>query len=247
MQNICIEPGLMTFQPEWFSGNPDGGLPGCLDHNRKMGELPKIEGAQWMRTGGFDPNPGLSENAKYWGLFELAFDKRLAEPRTYHVIRIARGRDTIEHQADIVVETTEVDGLAKMKVEANAANQWLLQIHRVVAATKRGLRIEPHYTTVANKPDPDVGIPSMAGIVRNGLLRLPYGDAHSKAMTDLFISECVQHPMALTSDLLMSCWFALLAAREIVRVLSIGVLSQYIPPWARDVHESVRALMRVER
>jgi hypothetical protein len=218
MQNRCLDPSMMEFRREWFYGDQAAipPLPGCLDYDRVLGQAPHLPaGAHATLAGGYDPNPGTSENSKYCAYAELGFDRLQGEPRTYAVTALARFRDTLPKQEAFIVAQAMGRGTALILIEANVANQWLLQLPNIQGAVKSGFRIEPHYTSVKNKPDPDTGVPSLAGMIRGGLLRFPYGDAQSRAMTELAISEFLSYPEGATSDMVMSIWFAILAAKKV--------------------------------
>lgn len=233
MQNRCIEPELMTFQEEWIRGAP--GFPGCLDHDRQMGVMPP----GWTSAGGFDPAAALNDKADYCGHVVVAFDKNAPEPRVYNVIWIDKFRAEVEDQAEKVISIHARFNSAKTKIEANAAQQWLLALKSVKDATSNPkatpngpMRIEKHFTGAANKPDPEIGIPSLAGMVKMGLLRFPMGDATSKRMSDLLIGEMLEHPMGHSGDLLMALWFAILAARESQGGRLLKIVRRPLPQWA---------------
>jgi hypothetical protein len=237
MQNRCIEPELMTFKQEWFKGN-GADLPGCLDYDRVLGEVKPGH----VSTQGYDPTGSDKAGADFAGQIVVSFDKTQAEPRTYYVVWIDQFRAQVEEQADKVIAVHGRFNCAKTKVEANAVQQWFLQLKKIkdamtnTSGTVHGaMKIEPHYTGAGNKPDPDIGLPSLAAIVKTGKCRFPYGDAMSRKMTDKFISQAVLHQPTSgrhSGDLLMAWWFSLLAAREVARVNLLRVVRRPVPAWA---------------
>ena len=244
MQNRCIEPGMMTFQKEWFGGNGSD-LPGCYDRERVIGQIPRKDGADWVTVAGFDPNFGLSDKAKWCGWITLAFDKNAPLPRPYHIIEIAQFRSGIEEQADFVISGHSRSRSALTLIERNASNQWLVNMEVFKKAVKSGARIEPYWTSVRSlagydpdleRPDPQFGLPAMAGLIRGGMLRFPYGDDLSREKSNLLIGEMESHPMSQTTDLLMATWFATIAARRLSKSNRLQVVRRALPSWATGFH-----------
>ena len=225
MQNRCLDPSTMNFQRIWFDGDPGNPeLPGCLDYGRCLGNLPHGEGVPSLtRTGGFDPNPGTSENSKYSAYAEVAFDRKAAEPRTYWVTDLVRFRAQIEEQATFCAERAAGRNLALLNIEDNAANQWLLQVNTLRVAAL-SYRISGFNTNVRNKYDPQVGVPAMAGRIRAGRIRFPYHCQVCRERTETIIGEFVAYPQGATSDMLMALWFAILASERFVAETRMGVI-----------------------
>lgn len=225
MQNRVMDPSMMDFQRDWFYGNPnaDPPLPGCLDLQRTLNQMPVYANGNWAKVGGYDPNPGVSESSKFCGYAELAFNPRGSDPREYVITDIWRDRLRLPEQEAFCVERATIRGLSLLHIEDNAANQWLLQLPRLVNAVASGHRIEGFNTNEKNKYDPETGVPAMAGIIKAGLLRFPYGDSYSRQMSDLLINEFLSYPQGVTSDILMSVWFAILAAKKVGRRYGLRV------------------------
>lgn len=239
-QNRVMEVGMMTFQHEWIVGNPAKGFPGCLDFNRVFNQY----NDRFIRIGGFDPTAGQTAKSKWCGWVEVAFDRStpVDEPLEMQITEIAQFRVGIEEQAEFFIGRGWAHHLAGVVIEANGAHQYLMQLASVRRARAAGLVIEPHFTKAtgheaaqsAAKPDPLIGIASMAGLAQYGKLRFPYGDVQSKHMSDLLISEMEGHPMAPTSDLLMAMWFCYLYSRRIRKRSGMRVIQQHLPAWVTN-------------
>lgn len=239
-QNRVIETGMLTFQHEWIVGDPSKGIPGCLDFNRVFGQFPD----RYIRIGGFDPTAGQTATSKWCGWVEVAFDRNvpLDEPLELVITEIAQFRVGIEEQGQFLVDRGWEHHLAGLVIEENGAHQYLGQLNTIRRARRAGLVIEPHFTKPvgaeakqsAAKPDPIVGIASMANLAQHGLIRFPYGDVQSKRMSDLLIAEMEAHPMSATSDLLMALWFCYLYTRRVRRRSGLRVIAQHMPKWIRD-------------
>lgn len=243
MQNRCLEQGLLPFQQVYIDGN-HAEYPGCLDTSRHLRDVP----SGWITAGGFDPSGSVGATSDWAGHIVVAFEKTNEDSRIYQVVWIDRGRWELETQQQHVVDEHRFFNSAKTKVESNAAQQWFVSsgIVKKMAtdpkATVHGpMRIEPVYTTDEKfhkdrsksygKPDPDFGIPSLAGLVKAGRIRFPTGDAISLERSQWLIGEMLEYPMGHSGDLLMALWFAILAARE-SEASSIRVIHRPLPQWA---------------
>lgn len=230
MQNLCLDPKMMNFQRMWFDGDPGNpDIPGCLDHNRSYREMPQREGVGFTIAGGYDPNPGTSESSKYCAYAEVAFDRKAPDPRTYWVTDLARFRETLPQQEAFCCDMVEHRNLAILHIEDNAANQWLLQLPRLVGLKLSGHRIEGFNTNVKTKFDPDTGVPAMAGMIRGGKYRFPYKTPRDREMTEWIIGEFLAYPQGATTDLIMALWFAFLAANKVVMSARQGVVERARP------------------
>ena len=227
MQNLCMDPLMMSFQRIWFDGDPADpvNIPGCLDYSRCLLDEPRIENGIITNTGGYDPNPGTSENSKFCGYAQVAFDRKSGEPRTYWVTDLVRFRAQIEDQAKFCADRAMDRMLAWLNIEDNAANQWLLQISTLkTAALSR--RITGYNTHVGKggKYDPQVGVPALAGRIKAGRIRFPYHCATCRERTETIIGEFLSYPQGATSDLLMALWFSILAAERFVATTRTGII-----------------------
>ena len=100
-------------------------------------------------------------------------------------------------------------------IEANAYQVGLLDACKR-RADERGLvyNLQPHYTSRVNKPDPELGVQSMSALFENGLVHIPWGDAHSMRKMSIFVDELVQYPSGRTTDTVMAFWFAYRTAQQ---------------------------------
>src|SRR5439155_683203 len=141
-----VDPATLNFRREWFTGiEGDPEMPGCLDYQRVLGQLPTGKDMpQLARAAGYDPNSGLSDDAKFCGYAEVAFGKSLPDPRTYWLTDLARFRAVLPEQERFLVERVTEHQLAILNVEDNAANRWLLDQLGIKALVLSGYRIEGH-------------------------------------------------------------------------------------------------------
>lgn len=174
--------------------------PGCLDMLRPAYIPAQQEtGIRTARVMSLDPSP-----TKYAGLIvaDIFHNPNYFDCRIIEITREKmRVRDMIQH-LERVVETYEPDYFV---FEQNAAQRWLLQ-DESIDRLKRRVRIVPH-NTGKNKGDPALGVESLSMDFEFGRIRMPYGDAEARSMSELLIQEALTYPQGLTDDLLMALWF----------------------------------------
>jgi hypothetical protein len=247
MQNRALDPSTLPFQRAWFDGDDKlvPPAPGCLDRFRVFDAMPPTKDtAIWVRGGGYDPNPGLSENSGYCAYAELSVDRMSAKPRTYYITYLARFRDTFPKQIAYLVDRTRARHPNLTFIERNVQQQWFLQVPEITTLNASGFRVEGHYTGAKNKPDPATGVPNFAGMVRAGTLRLPYGDQHSREMSEIAIGEFLAYPQGATSDVVMAIWFAKLACDKALLQSGLRVYGGNMPAWA-DNQPTMESLDRM--
>jgi predicted phage terminase large subunit-like protein len=131
------------------------------------------------------------------------------------VIDLVRDQMTLPQQVELIMEKHEQYNAFVSMVEANSYQQGLLdEITRRGRESGRPIKLEPHYTNAQNKPDPELGIPSMSTYFENGLVHIPNGNPESMRKMQVFIDELVQYPNGNTKDTVMAFWFAYRKARE---------------------------------
>jgi hypothetical protein len=121
--------------------------------------------------------------------------------------------------------------------ERNAAQRWLLQ-DPTMEQLRRRVQVIPH-DTGRNKGDPTLGIESLSVDFEFGRIRLPYGDAESRKMSELLIQEALTYPQGETDDLLMALWFIKFNySRLVPRVTVLPETNRWggwrVPPRLRD-------------
>lgn len=205
----------------WIYGGIDAEgypAPGCLDKERRRGEIP----AHLLKTGWsfvtIDPSP-----TEWWGIIWWVFDP---DTQNRYVVEIHRERLGPEQFLSLDLDTFEFTGLMTglhqraiaagmpirdVIVEINAAQRWLLQqphVQQWMQAT--GVRFIPH-TTAANKSDPKFGVESIGDLFRQGRIRIPHADIGARKSSEAYLGELLAYPDGDTDDLVMSTWFASLA------------------------------------
>lgn len=133
--------------------------------------------------------------------------------RTYQVINIEAGRWFGAEIERRVVSHGERYQASCIMVENNAAQDYLVQNIRNMAA---GKRIEVRgFTTGSNKRHPEYGVAGIASEMEKGRWSIPNDGGKVSSEVARWIGEMLEYdPNSHTGDRLMACWFAREAARQ---------------------------------
>jgi hypothetical protein len=206
-RNVAVDPSRMVFKEEYVRGGYEPitkqSYPGCIDTNYKIGDYDP----SWRRYSGFDPAVGkISRSAKFCAHMTLGVGSCRDHERCMWVIDIHRDQMTLPQQVDLIIRLHEQYGLLSSSVEANSYQMGLQQaIEQKMEEQGLAYRIEPHYTTRTNKPDPETGVQAMSPWFERGQVHIPWGDAHSKRKMQQFVDELIQYP-GKTTDTVMAFW-----------------------------------------
>lgn len=228
--------------PIWIDGGIDSEgyyAPGCKDTERNIGEIPAHlkNGNGWSFVT-VDPSP-TEFWAVIWWLYDPDTDRR-------YVVDLWRKRMNPEDFISLDLNTFEWSGLipeltaqsndsdapiSHIVVEVNAAQRWLLsQPHVQKWMEQTGQIFVPHTTSI-NKRDPKYGFESIGDLFRQGMIRLPYGNATSRLQMGYMVQEAITYPDGDTDDVLMSTWFQKLAVENHYTPRRIGMYSMARPQW----------------
>ena len=117
-------------------------------------------------------------------------------------------------QVEAILDQHETYGVLASKVEANSYQQGLLDaVKREMELAGKAFRIEPHFTTKQNKPDPELGVQRMSPYFENGQVHIPWADQASRRKMQPLVDELIMYP-GRTTDTVMAFWFAWRAAEE---------------------------------
>jgi hypothetical protein len=205
-RNKAVDASRMVFKEEYVKGGYIGNekYPGCLDYNYSVGDFED----DWRRVAGFDPAVGVSRSTKFCAHLALAVGSCKEHERCFWVIDLERDQLALPQQVDMILSKHQDYGLDASIIEANSYQAGLFQaVKQKMDDQGLAMRIEPHYTSRTNKPDPEVGVQSMSAWFENGKIHIPYGDVHSRRKMEQFIDELVQYP-GKTTDTVMAFWFA---------------------------------------
>lgn len=215
-QNVAINVEDQWCKESWIKGGgedekeaPAGGWPGCLDTDRRMGEVKD----NWIYVTGCDPQSGSKKpgTARFAAL-TLGADP--ADPTMRHIVDIDVGRYPLESdnpavmtQAKILVRHAKTYH-SKVIIEDNAQQAGWQGVFKRNARDAGIVASCEGSTTDNKKTNKDLGVMSMAPLFENGYMRFPYGNASSQRLSNELIDELVFWGVNPTSDIVMALWFA---------------------------------------
>lgn len=143
----------------------------------------------------------------------------------YVILNIERGKYSPKEFRTAVKQQWARFTPAKIKVESNATQ---IYIKRDLAEDGDADMPIEGYNTGGEKYDELVGIYSLAALMENDKLILPYdkNDSRTIRLIDQLVSEMKRFPDGHTGDSLMALWFALLGHREVQVTQSQGYIAQ---------------------
>lgn len=201
--------------PMWLYGGSDSSAtyPGCMDGSRSAYVPPETDAPLWSVVS-VDPSPSNYWAVQFW----------LADPSapTAWLMHSSRRRMSNLEFLTLDPSTGSYSGLLQdyldrsrdighplqhVVVEVNAAQKWLLSQPYVQRwGLLNHVTFLPH-TTAANKTDPAYGVQTIAEWFRQGRIRLPSGDPHSRVMVKHLVDEVLAWPEGRTDDQVMALWF----------------------------------------
>lgn len=215
-RNFAVDASRLVFKSEYLRGGYVGKerYEGCLDEGYVIGDYAD----NWRRIAGFDPALGHSKMAKFCAHFTLGVGSCIKHERCYWAIDLVRDQFSQQQQVDLIINQHEKYSLWKTVIEVNGYQLGLEEaVQQKIADHALGMIVEPHVTSRNNKPDPELGVSGMSPMVENGLLHIPWGDAHSRRVMEQLVGELEIYPSGksgATSDTVMAMWFAWKAAQS---------------------------------
>ena len=233
MQRTALNQGelntfMMVYQNEVSSEDSgafsEAKLIDARDFSRVLGteylstKLPDGSMTRIVLLAGLDPSPGSHQARFLWGL-----DMDLGT--LYMVDAAAEERGGTSGFLAAIRDWHQRWGVSFWEVEENGWQKGLKSDPETAEyISKNGIQVEGHETWL-NKHDPQYGIAGIAKLFDDGKIVLPYGDEESRALTDMFISQCLrwdpndtQRTWRQTAkrrrDLLMAAWFPLKVIRR---------------------------------
>lgn len=215
-QQEPLPPTGVTVAKEWIFG--DSTHRGCIDRNRTAGTFASLQNllgldedteipddlrrkTKTVRVMSLDPP---QERAGGLIIADVVQDR---EVFTCGTIEMHQLRPGIQEVHRLIREKAGYYQPEYLIIEQNGAQRWFKEDPGFVAWHRRtNIRLLPH-ATGQNKQNPDWGLQSLSVDFELGRIRLPYGDADSRAMSGLLIDEVTTHPFGDFDDLFMALWF----------------------------------------
>lgn len=211
-QQNPLPAGERLVLPEWIEG--DATHPGNLDFQRSVGHgVRHVGGDQYIpvsRVISFDPSP-----TRYSGI--IVADVPYVPGSQFQMVAVELMleklgiREVFQQLDRMLIQYAPVDYFI---FETNIAH-FFMQTPEW-EDFKRRTRLIPHTTTGKAKSDPVWGIQSLAVDFEFGRVRLPFGDAESRAQSSLLTNEALVWPQGDHDDLLMALWFIKYRYRSLI-------------------------------
>lgn len=231
-RNIAVDKSRMAFREEWIKGGTVGTVRfnGCLDRNYKIGDYEQ----DWWRYAGFDPAVGTTKSRKFCAHITLASGSCKEHERCFWVVDLEREQLTLPQQVDLIIDKHDLYNLFSTLVEANSYQAGLYQAVKTKLDDQgKALKIDPHYTTRVNKPDPVMGVMSMARFFENQQFHIPWADEYSRRKMERLVDELVLYPGKFT-DTVMALWMAWREAYKGQNAMkSTNYLKKIAPSWEK--------------
>jgi hypothetical protein len=208
--------------PAWVYGGSDSVtgelLPGCVDRDRSTCQLPAGLAGDLLSVVTVDPSPARWWSCQWWvvrcvgGVAQERYlmDHHHARMDAPSFLDWNEPSRCFTGLAEEWQARSEQLGwkIAYWIVEANAAQKFMLQFeHMRRWLAFRRVALIPH-TTYANKADPVLGIETLKGVYRHGLVRLPMkGPGPGYLASIKLIDEVTHWPVWKSDDCVMAQWF----------------------------------------
>jgi hypothetical protein len=239
LQQEDMDPRDTLVKKSWVYGgtDPDTGemLPGCLDRDRDICELPKNLAGRLVSYATVDPSA-----ARWWCVQWWVCRTENGEPHERYLMDLDRRKMMAPDLLDWHDSTRSFAGtmdawqqrsvelgwpISHWIIERNGAQRYLLQYeHTKRWMAKWGVAVIPHETNV-NKLDPDKGLQTLRSVWHFGLVRLPWkgnstgtmatGGGHGYIRSMKLVDEVTHLPDHPTSDCAMAEWFGEFHLRKI--------------------------------
>jgi len=212
-RNIAVDKSRMVFKEEYVKGGYVGKIryPGCLDRDHVVGNY----GDNWPRFTGFDPAIGHTRHAKFCAHVTVAVGSCEEHERCLWIVDVVREQLSLIQQVETVLSMHAKYEVTESRVEANSYQAGLLEaIKTRMDENGQAFRIEPHFTSRQNKPDPELGVQGMGPWFENGKVHIPWGNPESMRKMQQLVDELIEYPSGRTTDTVMALWFAFRAAME---------------------------------
>jgi hypothetical protein len=208
-QNPAPE-GAAFAKREWIYGDDEH--QGCLDKDRALGESlrPEDRAQQYLpMTRVVSVDPATERYTAVTVADVVWLPRRYDQTPLFNCsildIRRRRAMDW-PSLLSLIQEVCYTYNAKYLVVETIAFQKWLVQSAEIRQLRRSGITVIPHSTGL-NKLDPIMGTWSLGLDLKEGRIRLPYGDSDGRYASDLLINELLTYPYGDTDDVIMSLWF----------------------------------------
>lgn len=189
-------------------------LPGCLDKDRRCGQIPEGIAGPGVSFATIDPSVTGWWSVQWWMWYPEAGLDVLIDLHRAHMQAPDLLDWSITRNCHVGVmeewQQRSIDmghPIGTWIVEANAAHRYMLQYDHVRRwIGKHALNLIPH-STLRNKSDNERGLWTIRGLYQYGNVRLPWGDELTRSTITPMVEELTRYPAVDTDDTIMGHWF----------------------------------------
>jgi hypothetical protein len=198
-QNEIVSSEDSKFKEEWLRNAKELGKNYRLVKTRPDGIIAVTQGVDLA----------ISEKTTADDTVDLTLGK--LPDKKFIILNIERGKLSPASTRNLIIEQHKNFKPSQIRVESVAYQQSMVKDMQELNLPVSG------YKTGSEKFDEYIGIDTLAVLMENGRLILPYdkSDPHTISLIDQLCDEMRKFPDGHTGDSLMACWFAYTAMRDI--------------------------------
>lgn len=227
--------GAAIARRDWVYGDDGGSLPGCLDHDRKLGQPMEIrspfndEKLPQVRVMSLD-----SSQKRYWAAHLLDIPKWPGREYRPILLDLVRDRLQVGGAIDLMKAWHRSYQYRVLVIEENNAAHLLgnEDFKAFIKEAKPRIRLLLHKTTGQSKPDPHFGMQSLGPDFKEGRIRIPHGDTETRWRFQYLIKEALGE--LSTDDCLASLWFP---KWNLQTILVLASPDKQWQGWGRGAHQ----------
>lgn len=218
-QQEDVDPAVVLVPKDWIVGgtDPESGevMPGCLDHDRGLCQLPESLVPPVLSIATVDPSP-----TKYWSIQWWCYQPLTEQRWLMDLIREPmQASDFLDFNTDSgtflgIAHEWQLRSqdlglpITSWIIEANAAQRFLLAHDFVLRwIALQSVEIRAHQTYRQNKDSEEYGVQMLRNRYRFGQVRLPNKGEAARLASLKLIDEVTRYPEGSTDDCVMAQWF----------------------------------------
>lgn len=220
-QQADVDEGSVLVPKLWITGGVDErgvDLPGCLDHDRSLLQVPKGITGTCISVATLDPSVTGFWAAQWWLYYpdaglDVLMDLSRARMQAPDLLDWSLNQGCHVGLMEEWQQRSEDLGhpIGTWICEANAAHRYLLQYDHVRTwIAKRKVNVVPH-STMRNKSDAERGLWTIRGLYEHGNVRLPWSGEMTRATITPMVQELTHYTATGTGvdtdDTVMAHWF----------------------------------------
>ena len=201
-------------------------ITSCMDRQLNIGNIPKGS----YLVAGLDPAATGYQAAFLWAILDDGEDSLL------QMVDIENNQGGgIDEALRVIKEWHHKYDLYHWVIEENNFQKAIRQDPRIKEyANRNGIFLEGH-ETYKNKWDSHFGVSSLAPMLEDKLIKLPYGNTESQVKTEMYRKQLMYFAMSgknkYKSDIVMASWFPMKVVRKLQKAHYADIGIDYTPSY----------------